>query len=84
MLQRLPLTRAVKYFFLRFKPVLQFGGRQSSYHGFHALAKRRFFPRFSSARRKMWAFKPFLQYFAAGSDTASCQDYKEYELVESL
>ena len=28
-------------------------------------------------------FKPFLQYFATGPDTASCQDY-EYEFVESL
>ena len=33
------------------------------YHGFHTLAKRRFFPRFSSTRRNMPAFKPFLQYF---------------------
>ena len=32
----------------------------------------------------MPAFKPFLQYFAAGSDTASCQDYEEYEFVECL
>ena len=30
----------------------------------------------------MSAFQPFLQYFATGSDTASCQDYKEKELVE--
>ena len=29
----------------------------------------------------MSAFKPFLQYFATGSDTASCQDY---EVVEFL
>ena len=26
----------------------------------YALANRRFFPRFSSTRRKMWAFKPVL------------------------
>ena len=32
----------------------------------------------------MPAFKPFLQYFATGSDTASCQDYEEYEFVECL
>ena len=30
----------------------------------------------------MSAFQPFLQYFAAGSDTASCQDYGEKEFVE--
>ena len=30
----------------------------------------------------MSAFQPFLQYFAAGSDTASCQDYEEKEFVE--
>ena len=28
----------------------------------------------------MSAFKPFLQYFATGSDTASCQDYEDYEI----
>ena len=28
--------------------------------------------------------KLFLQYFATGSDTTSCQDYKEYEFVECL
>ena len=28
--------------------------------------------------------KLFLQYFALGSDTASCQDYEDYEFVESL
>ena len=32
----------------------------------------------------MSAFKPFLQYFALGSDTASRQDYEEYEFVECL
>ena len=30
----------------------------------------------------MSAFQPFLQYFAAGSDIASCQDYEEKEFVE--
>ena len=32
----------------------------------------------------MSAFKPFLQYFATGSDTASCQDYEKYEFVDCL
>ena len=32
----------------------------------------------------MTAFKPFLQYFATGSDIASCQDYEEHEFVECL
>ena len=32
----------------------------------------------------MSAFKLFLQYFATGSDTASCQDYEEYEFVNCL
>ena len=32
----------------------------------------------------MPAFKPFFQYFATGSGTASCQDYEEYEFVECL
>ena len=32
----------------------------------------------------MPAFKPFLQYFTTGSDTASCQDYEKNEFVECL
>ena len=32
----------------------------------------------------MSAFKLFLHYFATGSDTASCQDYEEYEFVDYL
>ena len=32
----------------------------------------------------MSAFKPFLQHFATGSDTTSCQDYEKYEFVECL
>ena len=32
----------------------------------------------------MSAFKPFLHYFATGSDTASYQDYEEYQFVEFL
>ena len=40
------------------------------------------FSRFLSTRKNMSAFKPFLQYFAVGSDTASCQDYEEEEFVE--
>ena len=43
------------------------------------LAKRRFFPPFSSTQMKILAFKQFLQYFATGSDTSSCQDYEEYD-----
>ena len=64
---------------------LRFGGRQSTVTIiFHALAQSRFFPRFSSTRKNMPAFKPFLQYFTTGSGTASCQDYEEYEFVECL
>ena len=63
---------------------LRFGGRQSTVTMvFHALAQSRFFPRFSSTRKNMPAFKPFLQYFATGSGTASCQDYEEYEFIAS-
>ena len=32
----------------------------------------------------MSAFKPFMQYFARGSDTASRKDYEKYEFVERL
>ena len=51
---------------------------------FHALAKRRFCLRFLSTRENtsLSAFQPFLQYFTAGSDIASFQDYEEKEFVE--
>ena len=42
------------------------------------------FPVFLSTERKILVLKLFLQYFATGSDTTSCQDYKEYEFVECL
>ena len=45
--QWLLLTRAVKGFFLRFKLAVWW---TLINHGFHALAKRSFFPRFSSTR----------------------------------
>ena len=41
-------------------------------------------PFLEHSRRKISAFKPFSQYFAIGSDTASCKDYEEYEFVELL
>ena len=71
-------------FFLRVQ-TLRFGGRQSTATMvFYALAQSGFFPRFSSTRKNMSAFKPFLQYFATGSGTTSCQDYEEYKFVECL
>ena len=82
LVQRLPLTRALlEGFFLQFKPAAWWTSI-NRYHGFHALAKRRFFPCFSSTRKNMSAFEPFWQYFATGSDTASCQDYEEYEFFK--
>ena len=72
-------TRPQRFFFSGSN--LRFGGRQSTVTmGFHALAQSRLFPRFSSTRKN----KSFLQYFATGSGTASCQDYEEYEFVECL
>ena len=38
----------------------------------------------SRALGRTCPLKPFLQYFATGSCTASCQDYEEYEFVECL
>ena len=32
----------------------------------------------------MSGFKLVLEYFATGSETASCQDYEEYEFVQCL
>ena len=64
---------------------LWFGGRQSTVTMvFTHWPRKESFPVFLSTERKMLAFKPFLQYFATGSDTTSCQDYKEYEFVECL
>ena len=60
--KHLPLTRTLKGFFLWFKPAVWWT-TINCYHGFHALAKRGFFPRFSSTWRNMWAFKLFLQNF---------------------
>ena len=55
----LPLTRALlEGFFLRFKSAAWWTSI-NRYHGFHALAKRRFFPCFSSTRKNMSAFEPF-------------------------
>ena len=71
-LQRLPVTRPLKGFFLRFKPAVWW----TLINRYHAFAERRFFPRFSSTWRNMSAFKPFLQYFATGPDSDSCQDYE--------
>ena len=82
-LQWLPLTLAVKGFFLQLKPAIWWTSIKH-YHGFHTLDKKRFFPCFSSTQRKMSAFKRFLRYFATGSDTISSQDYEGYEFVKSL
>ena len=49
----------------RFKPAVWWTSI-NRYHGFHALAKRRFFTCFTSTRRITPAFKPFLQYFRTG------------------
>ena len=83
-LQQLPLTGALKGFFFRFKPAVWWMSI-NRYHGFYVFTWRRFFPSFSSTqRRKMSAFKLLQHYFATGSDTASCPDYKEYEFVDYL
>ena len=42
------------------------------------------FPVSRALRGTCRPFKPFLQYFATGPDTGSCQDYEEYEFVDCL
>ena len=60
---------------------LRFGGRQSTViMGFHTLAQSRLSPLFSSTRKN----KSFLQCFATGSSTASCQDYEEETQIIDL
>ena len=54
------LTRALKGFFLWFKPAIWWTSINPN--PVYALANRRFFPRFSSSGRKMSAFKQFLLY----------------------
>ena len=68
------LTRALKGFFLWFKPAIWWTSINPN--PVYALANRRFFPRFSSSGRKMSAFKQFLLYVKI--------IYKEYEFVECL
>ena len=57
-LQWLPLIHAVQGFFFLLKLVVWWTSMKR-YHGFHALAKKRFSSCFLSTRRKMSAFKQF-------------------------
>ena len=61
-----------------------FGGRQSTVTMvFTHWPREGCFP-VSQALRGKCRLKPFLQYFAEGSDTASCQDYEGYEFVACM
>ena len=62
-----------------------FGGRQSTVTMvFMHWPREGCFPVSQALGGKCRCLKPFLQYFAKGSDTASCQDYEEYEFVECM
>ena len=50
---------------------LRFSGHQST------VGQEKNFSPFLEHSKKILAFKQFLQYFATGSDTSSCQDYEE-------
>ena len=52
---------------------LRFSGRQST------VGQEKNFSPFLEHSKKILAFKQFLQYFATGSDTSSCQDYEEWD-----
>ena len=56
--------------FLLFRPTVQ-------WTSINRLPREEFFPLSPAFRTKILAFKQFLQYFATGSDTSSCQDYEE-------
>ena len=61
------------------------GGRQSTVTMvFTHWPREDCFPVSRALGGKCRCLKPFLQYFATGSDTASCQDYEEYEFVECM
>ena len=82
-LQRLPVTRVLKGFF--FGANLRFGGRQSTVTMvFTCWPIEHSFPVSRALGGTCRPFKPFLQYFATGPDSDSCQDYEEYEFVECL
>ena len=82
-LQRLLLTRALKGF--SFGSNLRFVGRQSTLTMvFTRWPRDDSFPVSRALGGTCWPFKPFLQYFATGCDSCSCQDYEEYEYVECL
>ena len=72
-------TRPRRVFYWVQTSVLVDVNKPLSYHGFSRVGLERIL-----FRKNMSAFKPFLQYFAIGYDTASCQDYEENEFVECL
>ena len=69
-LQWLPLTRAPR----GFSSTQTYGSVDVN---IDRLPREEFFPLSPAFRTKILAFKQFLQYFATGSDTSSCQDYEE-------
>ena len=72
-----------RFFF--FGSNLRFVGRQSTLTMVFTLWPREdSFPVSRALGGTCWPFKPFLQCFATGCDTGSCQDYEEYEYVECL
>ena len=64
---------------------LRFGERQSTFTMvFTRWPTEYFFSVSQALGGKCRRLSRFLQNFATGSDTASCQDYQEYEFVECL
>ena len=74
------MTRALKVFF--FGSNLRFGGRQSTVTMvFTRWPREDSLPVSRALGRTCRRLSRFFQYFATGSDTASCQEYEEYEFV---
>ena len=68
------IAKAFPFYSFFFGLNLRFGGLQSTLiiTRVYALANRKFFPWFSSTRRKMWAFKPVLLHVKITRSTNLC------------
>ena len=67
--------------FLLFKPAFWWTSI-NRYHGFSLVGLEKILSPFLEHSEEYVGVSAVLQYFAARSDTASCQDYKEKEFVE--
>ena len=83
-LQRLPLTRALKGFFLQVQTCVLVDVNQPLPWFFTRWSRADSFPVSRALGRTCLRLSPFCNIFATESGTASRPDYEEYEFVECL